>query len=45
MKVGIMIYIQPQLLTEIEQKIKGNNRSEKVCKCLEKGIEAIKNGE
>jgi hypothetical protein len=38
MKVGIMIYIEPSLLTEIESKIKGNNRSEKVCKCLEKGL-------
>jgi hypothetical protein len=44
MKVGIMIYLEPQLLTEIESKFKGNSRSEKMCKCLEKGIKVGSRG-
>jgi len=38
MKVGVMIYIEPQLLTEIESKIKGNSRSEKIVTCTREGF-------
>jgi hypothetical protein len=41
MKVGVMVYIPTELLSEIESKIKGNNRSEKIVTCARKGYEAL----
>jgi len=38
MKVGIMIYIPPELLTEIESRIKGKSRSEKIVTCAKEGF-------
>jgi len=38
MKVGIMIYIEPELLTEIESRIKGKSRSEKIVTCTKEGF-------
>jgi hypothetical protein len=41
MKVGISIYLDTNLLTEIEANIKGKNRSEKLVKCAKVGYHQL----
>jgi metal-responsive CopG/Arc/MetJ family transcriptional regulator len=38
MKVGISVYLDSNLLTEIESNVKGKNRSQKIVKALEIGL-------
>lgn len=43
-KIGIVINtrIDKELIERIEKEIEGNSRAEKIRKCLEKGLENIK---
>jgi hypothetical protein len=41
MKVGISLYVDFQVLNNVETHIEGKNRSEKLEKCIQKGYEII----
>jgi len=40
-KVGVSLHIKLKLLTDVEERIEGRNRSDKLCKCIEIGYEKL----
>jgi len=40
-KVGVSLYLDFDMLNEVEREIDGKNRSEKLRKCIEKGYELL----
>jgi hypothetical protein len=43
--VSITISVDPDLIQQINDDVEGKSQSARIRKCLEKGYEAIKNGE
>jgi hypothetical protein len=41
MKVGISLYLDYELLVNVESDIKGKNRSEKIEKCIVEGYKVL----